>query len=92
MLLRSVRSATALAPPLSVGGDFENILGWCIYGRADDIATDSGTPMAAAATSQQVLFFGSKKNVRQHNSQNVYSYLLDTYAVVLLYAEDAEPN
>ena len=39
-----------------------------------------------------VLFFGAKTNVTRYNSQNVYSYLLDTYAVVLLYAEDAEPN
>ncbi len=53
---------------------------------------ERGYPMAASAASTRLLFFGAKTNVRQHNSQNVYSYLLDTYAVVLLYAEDAEPN
>ena len=31
----------------------------------------------------------TRTNVRQHNSQNVCSYLLNTSAVVLLYAEDA---
>jgi hypothetical protein len=38
------------------------------------------------------LFFGAKKNVTLYNSQNVYTYLVDTYAVVLLYADDAAPN
>ena len=48
--------------------------------------------MARCQRVEALLSFGAKTNVRQHNSQNVYSYLLDTYAVVLLYAEDAEPN
>ena len=39
-----------------------------------------------------LLFFGAKTNVMRYNSQNVCSYLLNTYAVVSLYAEDAAPN
>jgi hypothetical protein len=31
----------------------------------------------------------TRTNVRRHNSQNAYSYLLDASAVVPLYAEDA---
>ena len=53
---------------------------------------ERGYPMAAIAASTRLLFFGAKTNVRQHNSQNVCSYLLNTSAVVLLYAEDAAPN
>ena len=33
----------------------------------------------------------TRTDVRRHNSQNVCSYLLHTFAVVSLYTEDAEP-
>ena len=48
--------------------------------------------MACCQRVEAPLSFGAKKNVRQNNSQNVYSYLLDASAVVLLYADDAAPN
>ena len=90
---RSVRSDTASALPVSVGGDFEKkIPWWGIYRKRATLLQSRGLPQRASGESPQLLSFGAKTNVTRYNSQNVYSYLLDTYAVVLLYAEDAEPN
>jgi len=48
-----------------------------------------GYPMTISRAAEQQ--GGSRTNVRRHNTQNVCSYLLHTFAVVPLYAEDAEP-
>jgi len=69
----------------------ENTGGW-IYGRAHDTARENGTPMACCQRFEALPSFGAKTNVTRYNSQNVCSYLLNTYAVVSLYAEDAAPN
>ena len=60
MLLRSVRSDTALALTFLWGGCVLKNTGWCIYGRASDIATDNGTPMARCQRIEALLSFGGK--------------------------------
>ena len=57
---RSVRSDTALALPVSVGGILIKKSRGGDYGRADNSDTDNGTPMACCQRVEALLSFGTQ--------------------------------
>jgi hypothetical protein len=60
MLLRSVRSETALAPTFLWGGDFEKNPVEGVSSQAHSIATGRDNPQRASGASPQLLSFGGK--------------------------------